>query len=86
LRELTPRIARHGRSIHAVQRPGLWPLRHPLFFVERKPVRPRQLADEDLSIDFASTTTPRDKVAVWSPRADHQRAMDRVRAGELRCS
>ena len=36
-----------------------------LYFVERKhPFAHAQLADEDLSIDFARNTTPHDKVAV----------------------
>ena len=36
-----------------------------LYFVERKhPFAHAQLADEDLSIDFASATTPQDRVAV----------------------
>ena len=36
-----------------------------LFFVERKhPFAHAQLADEDLSIDFARNTTPQDRVAV----------------------
>ena len=67
LRELTPRIARHGPFNFMLSNgQALWAhCSTRLFFVERKhPFAHAQLADEDLSIDFASTTTPRDKVAV----------------------
>ncbi len=67
LRELTPRIARHGTFNFMLSNgQALWAhCSTNLFFVERKhPFAHAQLADEDLSIDFARNTTPQDKVAV----------------------
>jgi predicted glutamine amidotransferase len=67
LRELTPRIARHGPFNFMLSNgQALWAhCSTNLFFVERKhPFAHAQLADEDLNIDFARTTTPQDKVAV----------------------
>ena len=67
LRELTPRIARHGRFNFLLSN-GLALWAHcstNLYYVERKhPFAHAQLADEDLSIDFARNTDPQDKVAV----------------------
>jgi len=67
LRELAPRIASHGPFNFMLSNgQALWAhCSTRLFFVERKhPFAHAHLADEDLSIDFARTTTPRDKVAV----------------------
>jgi len=67
LRELTPRIARHGPFNFLLSNgQALWAhCSTHLFFVERRhPFAHAQLADEDLSIDFARNTTPNDKVAV----------------------
>ena len=67
LRELTPRIARHGNFNFMLSNgQALWAhCSTNLFAVERKhPFAHAQLADEDLSIDFARNTTPHDKVAV----------------------
>jgi predicted glutamine amidotransferase len=53
-----------------------------LWFVERRhPFAHAQLADEDLSVDFASQTTPTDRVAVVvTTAADHQRSLDGFQA------
>ena len=67
LRELTPRIARHGRFNFLLSNgDALWAhCSTNLFYVERKhPFAHAQLADEDLSIDFARNTSPDDRVAV----------------------
>ena len=67
LRELTPRIASHGTFNFMLSNgQALWAhCSTHLFVVERKhPFAHAQLADEDLSIDFARNTTPQDKVAV----------------------
>ncbi len=67
LRELAPQIARHG-SFNFLLSNGeaLWAhCATNLYFVERRhPFAHAQLADEDLSIDFAKLTTPQDRVAV----------------------
>jgi glutamine amidotransferase len=57
-----------------------------LFCLERKhPFAHAQLADEDLNIDFARTTTPQDKVAVvvTAPLTTNETWM-RFAPGELR--
>jgi glutamine amidotransferase len=67
LRELTPRIARHGRFNFLLSNgDALWAhCSTHLWYVERKhPFAHAQLADEDLSVDFARNTSPTDKVAV----------------------
>jgi predicted glutamine amidotransferase len=67
LRELAPQIARHGTFNFMLSNgQALWAhCSTSLFFVERKhPFAHAQLADEDLSIDFARNTTPQDRVAV----------------------
>ena len=67
LRELTPQIARHGPFNFMLSNgQALWAhCSTNLFFVERKhPFAHAQLADEDLTIDFARNTTPQDRVAV----------------------
>ncbi|HWI82902.1 class II glutamine amidotransferase [Ramlibacter sp.] len=67
LRELTPRIARHGPFNFMLSNgQALWThCSTRLFYVERKhPFAHAQLADEDLAIDFARMTTPQDRVAV----------------------
>jgi len=67
LRELTPRIARHGPFNFMLSNgQALWAhCSTNLFFVERKhPFAHADLADEDLSVDFARNTSPDDKVAV----------------------
>jgi predicted glutamine amidotransferase len=67
LRELTPRIAQHG-SFNFLLSNGeaLWAhCATSLHYIERQhPFAHAQLADEDLSIDFAQLTTPEDRVAV----------------------
>jgi predicted glutamine amidotransferase len=88
LRELAPQIARHGTFNFLLSNgQALWAhCSTQLCHVERKhPFAHAHLADEDLAIDFASKTTPSDRVAVvvtaalttneiWTP----------FRAGELR--
>jgi predicted glutamine amidotransferase len=67
LRELTPRIASHGPFNFMLSNgQALWAhCSTNLFFVERKhPFAHADLADEDLSVDFARNTSPDDKVAV----------------------
>jgi predicted glutamine amidotransferase len=67
LRELTPRIARHGRFNYLLSNgDALWAhCSTSLYYVERQhPFAHAQLADEDLSVDFAQHTSPEDKVAV----------------------
>jgi glutamine amidotransferase len=67
LRELTPQIARRGTFNFLLSNgQALWAhCSSNLFYVERKhPFAHAQLADEDLSIDFARNTSPQDKVAV----------------------
>ncbi len=67
LRELTPAIAKHGTFNFLLSNgQALWAhCSTNLYFVERQhPFAHAQLADEDLSIDFARNTTPQDKVAV----------------------
>jgi glutamine amidotransferase len=67
LRELAPQIARHG-SFNFLLSNGeaLWAhCATNLYFVERShPFAHAQLADEDLSVDFATVTAPGDQVAV----------------------
>ena len=67
LRELTPRIAKHGRFNFLLSNgDALWAhCSTNLWYVERQhPFAHAQLADEDLSVDFAQHTTPQDRVAV----------------------
>jgi glutamine amidotransferase len=67
LRELTPRIARHGRFNYRLSNgDALWAhCSTNLYYVERQhPFAHAQLADEDLSVDFAQHTSPQDRVAV----------------------
>ena len=67
LRELAPRIARHGRFNFLLSNgDALWAhCSTHLWYVERQhPFAHAQLADEDLSIDFAQHTSRDDKVAV----------------------
>lgn len=67
LRELVPSIARHGRFNFLLSNgDALWAhCSTHLWYVERRhPFTHAQLADEDLSIDFAQHTTPADQVAV----------------------
>ena len=67
LRELAPQIARHG-SFNFLLSNGeaLWAhCATNLYFVERShPFAHAQLADEDLSVGFATVTAPGDRVAV----------------------
>ncbi|MES2937088.1 MAG: class II glutamine amidotransferase [Pseudomonadota bacterium] len=67
LRELAAPIARHGTFNFLLSNgEALWAhCATNLFYVERShPFAHAKLADEDLSIDFARNTTPKDKVAV----------------------
>ncbi|MDQ8002505.1 MAG: class II glutamine amidotransferase, partial [Pseudomonadota bacterium] len=83
LRELAPQLARHGTFNFMLSNgQALWAHASThLWSIERRhPFDLAQLADEDLSIDFAQHTTPDDRVAVvvtaplttnetWSPFA-----------------
>jgi len=67
LRELAPRIARHGTFNFLLSNgQALWAHASTnLWFIERRhPFTQAQLADEDLSVDFSQHTTPNDRVAV----------------------
>ncbi|MFL6694886.1 MAG: class II glutamine amidotransferase [Ramlibacter sp.] len=67
LRELASRIARHGPFNFLLSNgEALWAhCATNLFYVQRKhPFAHAQLADEDLSVNFAQHTSPQDKVAV----------------------
>jgi len=67
LRELTPRVAKHGTFNYMLSNgQALWSHASTnLWSIERQhPFMPAHLADEDLSIDFARHTTPQDRVAV----------------------
>lgn len=67
LAELVPQVARHG-SFNFMLSNGqaLWAhcSTHLHYLVREHPFRQARLADEDLSIDFAAVTTPRDRVAI----------------------
>ena len=67
LRELAPRIARHGTFNFLLSNgQALWAhASTSLFYLERRhPFAHAQLADEDLNIHFERLTTPSDRVAV----------------------
>jgi len=67
LRELTPRVAKHGTFNYMLSNgQALWSHASThLWSIERQhPFMPAHLADEDLAIDFARHTTPQDRVAV----------------------
>ncbi|WP_431274913.1 class II glutamine amidotransferase [Variovorax ureilyticus] len=67
LRELAPRLAAHGTFNFMLSNgQALWAHASTnLWYIERKhPFLTAQLADEDLSIDFARHTTPTDRVAI----------------------
>lgn len=67
LQDLAPRIARHGTFNFLLSNgEALWAHASThLFYLERKhPFAHAQLSDEDLEVDFAPVTTPRDRVAV----------------------
>jgi glutamine amidotransferase len=67
LRELAPRIARHGTFNFLLSNgQALWAHASTnLWFIERRhPFTQAKLADEDLSVDFSQHTTPNDRVAV----------------------
>ncbi|HVZ42238.1 MAG TPA: class II glutamine amidotransferase [Ramlibacter sp.] len=88
LRELAARIARHGPFNFMLSNgEALWShCSTNLYYVERKhPFAHAKLADDDLSIDFARNTTPKDKVAVvvTAPLTVNEEWM-RMREGELK--
>ncbi len=67
LREVLPRLARHGTfNMLLSNGQALWAHGSTrLHWVERQhPFRAAQLADEDLSVDFAALTSPTDRVAI----------------------
>jgi len=67
LRELTPRISRHGTFNFMLSNgQALWAhaSTHLHYVLRKHPFAHASLSDEDLSIDFARNTTPTDKVAV----------------------
>jgi glutamine amidotransferase len=67
LRDLASQIAKHGTFNFLLSNgQALWAHASThLYYIERKhPFARAHLADEDLSVDFASQTTPDDRVAV----------------------
>ena len=88
LRELAPQIASHG-SFNFLLSNGeaLWAhCATNLYFVERShPFAHAQLADEDLSVDFATVTAPGDRVAVvvTAPLTTNE-TWTQMKPGELR--
>ncbi|MES2974502.1 MAG: class II glutamine amidotransferase [Pseudomonadota bacterium] len=67
LRELTPRISRHGTFNFMLSNgQALWAhaSTHLHYVLRKHPFAHASLSDEDLSIDFARNTTPTDRVAV----------------------
>lgn len=67
LRELTPRIAAHGTFNFMLSNgQALWAhcSTHLHYLLRQHPFRTAHLQDEDMSMDFAAVTTPRDRVAV----------------------
>lgn len=67
LRELAPRIARHGTFNFLLSNgEALWAhaSTHLHYLERRHPFSQATLADEDLSMDFSTCTTPDDRVAV----------------------
>ncbi|MBL0421403.1 class II glutamine amidotransferase [Ramlibacter sp. AW1] len=88
LRELAPRIARHGTFNFLLSNGvALWAhCSTHLFYLEREhPFAHAQLADEDLSVNFAHHTTPEDKVAlvVTAPLTTNENWVP-FKPGELR--
>jgi predicted glutamine amidotransferase len=88
LRELAPRIAAHGTFNFMLSNgEALWThCSTNLFYVGRKhPFAHAQLADEDVSIDFARNTTPQDRVAVivTAPLTTNE-AWTQMQPGELK--
>ena len=67
LRELAPRVARHG-TFNMMLSDGAALFAHCstklCYVVRRHPFETARLADEDLSVDFAQVTTPQDRVAI----------------------
>jgi glutamine amidotransferase len=67
LAELVPQLAKHG-SFNMLLSNGqaLWAhcSTRLQYLVRQHPFKPARLQDEDLSVDFASVTTPDDRVAV----------------------
>ncbi|MPM91193.1 putative glutamine amidotransferase YafJ [bioreactor metagenome] len=67
LRELAPRIAKHGTFNFLLSNgQALWAhaSTHLCYVERRHPFAHAQLCDEDLKVNFASETTPNDKVAI----------------------
>ncbi|MBX3655968.1 MAG: class II glutamine amidotransferase [Ramlibacter sp.] len=88
LRELAPEVAQHGTFNFMLSNgEALWAHASThLHYVERRhPFAHAQLADEDLSIDFALATTPQDRVAVvvTTPLTTNEH-WTAFRAGELK--
>jgi glutamine amidotransferase len=67
LRELAPQIAAHGTFNFLLSNgQALWAhASTQLYYIERRhPFASAELADEDVTIDFAAHTTPQDRIAV----------------------
>ncbi|MED5621443.1 class II glutamine amidotransferase [Ideonella sp. BN130291] len=67
LRELMPQLARHGTfNMLLSNGQALWAhcSTRLQYLVREHPFRPAKLQDEDLRVDFASLTTPDDRVAI----------------------
>jgi glutamine amidotransferase len=88
LRELVPQVAAHG-SFNFLLSNGeaLWAhaSTHLSWLVRQQPFGPAQLQDQDLRIDFASETTPGDRVAIVATEAlTRDEAWTAFQPGELR--
>lgn len=88
LREITPAIARHG-TFNYMLSDGTALFAHCstklCYIVRQHPFSTAQLRDEDVSVDFSSVTTPRDRVAVivTEPLTSNERWTE-FAPGELR--
>ena len=84
LRELVPRIARHGTFNFLLSNgQALWAhASTKLYYVVRQhPFATATLTDEDVSVDFAEQTAPQRPRGRGGHRAaDHRRSLDRLRA------
>lgn len=88
LAELVPQLAKHG-SFNMLLSNGqaLWAhcSTRLQYLVRQHPFKPARLQDEDLSVDFASVTTPDDRVAVVATEPlTSDEAWTAMAAGELR--
>lgn len=88
LAELMPQLHRHGTfNMLLSNGQALWAhaSTHLHWLVRQHPFQPVSLKDEDLRVDFASVTTPEDRVAVIATEPlTHDEAWTAFAPGELR--